>query len=124
MSAELVRRAAPWAAILILSAIILTLGPRMCRLADRQRAEIRLGKEQAGAATASGRDAVATTGAAAARERASDELSDSNKQEIEHAQGAEVAVGRAVHDAGIGGLCRRAAYRDSERCRLRRAAAR
>lgn len=121
---DLLRRWAPWIAIVVLSAIIVTIGPRLCTKSGRQQAEIRLGKEQGEAATASGRDAVAMTGAAAQRERASDELSTTNQRRIDHAQGADVAVGDAVHDAGIDGLCRRAAYRDSERCRLRRAAAR
>lgn len=121
---ELARRFAPWIAIALLTAIILIAGPRTCAKAERQRAEIRVGQEQGKAATASGRDAVVTTGAAAQRERASDELSTTNQRRIDHAQGADVAVGAAVHDAGIDGLCRRAAYRDSERCRLRRAAAR
>jgi hypothetical protein len=124
IAADLLRRGAPWIAIALLSAIILVVGPRLCAKSGRQQAEIRVGHEQGRAATASGRDAVATTGAAAQRERASDELSISNRKEIDHAQGSQVAVGAAVHDAGIDGLCRRAAYRDSERCRLRRAAAR
>ena len=90
---------------------------------QRQAAEARLGRAETAAASKSAREAIETIGRAQGREAAGEALSRSNREEIEHGQGSDAAVGRGVHDAGIDGLCRRAAYRDSERCRLRRAGA-
>ncbi|MES2904711.1 MAG: hypothetical protein V4696_11040 [Pseudomonadota bacterium] len=121
--AELARRFAPWIALAMLVLIIALVGPSTCRKLAQESARARLGEESARAATGSGRDAVATVGAAARREAQSSDLTRTNEQEIRNAQGAAVPVDPAVRDAGIGGLCRRPAYRDHERCRLRRAAA-
>jgi hypothetical protein len=119
MAFELVRRWGPWLALAALALLILLAGPASCRKQARLAAEARAAAEQRTAGAASGRDAVATAGAAAARERASDELAQANHKEIDDADGADVAVGGDVTRAGLDGLCRRAAYRDSERCRVR-----
>ena len=119
MAVELFRRWAPWLALAALALFILLAGPSACRKQAREAAESRVAAGQRSAGAASGRDAVATVGAAAVRERASDDLGRANSREIDDAQGSDVAVGGDVARAGLDGLCRRAAYRDSERCRLR-----
>lgn len=120
---EVARRFAPWIMLAVIALLILLAGPAMCRKINHERARARLGEETARAASRNGEDAVATVGAAARREAQSSDLTRTNEQEIRHAQGADVSVDPAVRDAGLGGLCRRPAYRDDERCRLRRAAA-
>ena len=117
--AELARRFAPWIALAVLVLVIALVGPAMCRKQAHDGARARLGEETARSAGRSGQDAVATVGAAARRESDSADLTRTNEQEIRHAQGADVRIDPALRDAGLGGLCRRAAYRDHERCRLR-----
>jgi hypothetical protein len=124
MLRELVRRSAPWTMIVALGLLVALAGPAMCRKAAGESARARLGEESARSASRNGEDAVATVGAAARRETQSADLTRTNEQEIRNAQGADVPVDPAVRDAGLDGLCRRPAYRDDERCRLRRAAAR
>ncbi|SMF70476.1 hypothetical protein [Allosphingosinicella indica] len=87
--------------------------------AREEAAAAKLGSDRAAAAQASAGDAVNSVAGAAQREAASDALTRSNEKEIRDAKGADVAVDPAVRDAGLDGLCRRAAYRDSERCRMR-----
>ena len=66
----------------------------------------------------SAKDAIATQGAAGEREAASEEMTVKNNEEIRSAEGADVKVNAGVNDAGLRSLCSRAAYRNSERCRL------
>ena len=122
--AEFVRRFAPWITIVMIVLLIALVAPAACRKLNHDSARARLGEESARAASRNGEDAVATVGTAARREQQSDALTRDNEQEIRDAQGADEPIDPAVRDAGLGGLCRRPAYRDSERCRLRRAAAR
>lgn len=121
---ELARRFAPWLMIALIGLAIALVGPAMCRRINQESARARLGEETARAASRNGEDAVATVGAAARREQQSDALTRDNDKEIRNAQGADVRLDPAVRDAGLDGLCRRPAYRDDQRCRLRRAAAR
>ena len=121
--AELARRFAPWIALAIMVLLIALAGPAACRKLNHEAARARLGEASAQAASRNGEDAVATVGTAARREQQSDALTRDNEKEIRDAQGADVRLDPAVRDAGLGGLCRRPAYRDSERCRLRRIAA-
>ena len=122
--AELARRLAPWIALAIIALLVALAGPAMCHRMQREAARARLSHEQARATSRNGQDAVATVGSAARREQQSDQLTRDNEKEIRDAQGADVPIDPAVRDAGLGGLCRRPAYRDSERCRLRRIAPR
>jgi len=121
---RLARRFAPWIMIAMIGLVILVIAPAACRKMSNEAARARLGEASAKAASRNGEDAVATVGAAARREQQSDALSRTNEKEIRNAQGADSAVDPAVRDAGLAGLCRRPAYRDDERCRLRRAATR
>jgi hypothetical protein len=121
---ELARRFAPWIMIAMIGLAVAFAGPAACRRINAEAARARLGEATAKAASSNGEDAVATVGAAARREQQSDLLTQANEKEIRDAQGADALVDPAVRDAGLGGLCRRAAYRDHERCRLRDAAPR
>ncbi len=126
--AEIVRRLlirfAPWIALGVLVLVIVLAGPAACRKLYSEQARARLGEEQARAANRNGEDAVATVGAAAKREQQSDQMGDTHERAIRSAQGAGTPVDPAVRDVGLGSLCQRAAYRDSEQCRMRRPAAR
>jgi hypothetical protein len=103
--------------VLVMVLFVALLG--QCEKRREAAAQARIDREQKDARIDSGRDAVETVGNAAAREQESADLGRRNEQEIRNAQGASDKVGRGVGDAGIDSLCRRAAYRDSERCRLR-----
>ena len=81
------------------------------------KAQARLGRNQAEAASQSGADAVNTVGAAGEREAAGDALTRDNDSAIRNAEGADAEVAAPVNDAGLAALCRRAAHRDSPRCK-------
>jgi hypothetical protein len=114
-------------AVAIVVAIVVAialLGPAACNRLRSQGVQHRLDEGQTAALANSAADAIATQGAAAVREQKSEELTRSNEKEIRNAEGANDAVNPAVRDAGLRSLCRRAAYRDSERCRMLAAPAR
>lgn len=91
-------------------------GVRSCQMAQTAKTEARLSKGQTGAALASGADAVETLGQTAAGEAATDSITEENQRAIRQAPGADAPVDPAVHDAGLRGLCRRAAYRGRPEC--------
>ena len=124
LAQRLLRRFAPWVALGAVVLVIALAGPAACRKLHDEQARARLGEERARAASRNGEDAVATVGAAADREQQSDQMGEDHEKAIRNATGADAPVDPAVRDVGLGSLCQRAAYRDSERCRLRRAAAR
>jgi hypothetical protein len=80
------------------------------------KTEARLGKNTTEAAIESGRDAVGTIGAQGAAERAADDLTRENSDDIQNAEGADAPVDPAVDAAGRRGLCKRAAYRERPEC--------
>ena len=121
---DLARRWAPWLALGVAGLVLLLSGPAACKRSNRIAAEQRVEREQRTAAAGSARDAIATAAAANDRERTSDQLTIRNSTEIRNANGAATPVDHDATRAGLDGLCRRAAYRDSERCRLRGAASR
>ena len=121
---ELARRWGPWLALALAALVLLLAGPVSCKRASKIAAEQRVEREQSTAAAGSARDAVATAAAANARERTSDQPTIRNSTEIRNANGAATPVDHDATRAGLDGLCRRAAYRDSERCRLRGTASR
>jgi len=92
------------------------IGMRGCQRALQAPSQARLATKQGEAASESGKDAVAVTGAAGARESASDALTRENEHAIRTAPGAGAPVDTGVHDAGLAGLCRRAAYRGDPKC--------
>lgn len=103
-----------WGAIAVLLAAVLSVAK--CRYDSTAKTEIKLSKGQAGAAIASGSDAVQTVGNQAASETASDQVTRENADAIRKAKGADAPVSAAVRDAGIASLCRRAAYKRDPRC--------
>lgn len=112
------------AALLLLTVLLLVGSPASCARLRSQAAEGRLAQEQGAALSRSARDAVAVQGRSNRRERESEVLSQSNERNIRNATGAESQVDPHVRDAGLAGLCRRDAYRDSQRCKLLGAASR
>lgn len=106
---------------LILLAVI---GPAACQRIRSMGAQTRLNQGQTEALGNSAADAVKTQGEANQRETESEKLSRSNEKEIRNAPGANDPVNPATRDAALRSLCRRAAYRDSERCRVFQAPAR
>lgn len=100
---------------LLLLALI-TLGPAACNKIRSLGAQQRLKQGQTEALSNSARDAIASQGAAAARERASEDLTRTNEEEIRHAEGADAPVAAPARDAGIASLCRRASYRHDPKC--------
>ena len=80
------------------------------------KTEVRVAKGQAGAAIESGQDAIEALANSMARASESDAQTRSNEDAIRNAKGADVRVDGAVRDAGLVGLCRRAAYRGDPKC--------
>ncbi len=78
----------------------------------------RIDTAQATATVESAREASATQSTVNANEVASEALGRSNEQEIRNAQGSDAVVAAPARDAAIASLCKRAAYRNAERCRL------
>ena len=108
-------RAAAIAALVALLAL-----PVACDHARRRAlAEERVASAQGEAARQSGRAAVETVARHGAETQRGERLGRDNRRRIEHADGADEVVDAGVHGAGLDGLCRRAAYRERERCRLR-----
>jgi ABC-type protease/lipase transport system fused ATPase/permease subunit len=91
---------------------------RSCDKRHSQAAQSRLDAAQGGAQANSAADAVNTVAASGEAQAASEELTRQNEKEIRDAKGSDAAVDPAVRDAGIRSLCKRSAYRDSERCKL------
>lgn len=110
-----------WSGVALLALLVLSVGK--CAYDQRAKTEVELSKGQAGAATASGRDAVATVGNQAATEQETDRITKENEDAIRNADGSGEPVAGGVRDAGLDSLCRRAAYRSDPKC-LQRAAPR
>lgn len=83
-----------------------------------QAAQARVERAQGKAASQSAKDAIGTVVASGEREAASEQLTRTNSEEIRDAKGADVRVDPAANLAGMRSLCRRDAYRSSERCRV------
>lgn len=115
---ELGAKAIAVIAVALLLVAFLLFGPAACRKYQSMRAQNRLNTEQTGALANSAADAVKTQGEANKRETDSEATTRENEKEIRNAEGASDAVNPAVRDAGIRSLCKRPAYRDSERCKL------
>lgn len=103
--------------ILILAWAFLSLS--QCSSNRQKAAQGRIDSAQSGAASASAADAVNTTTGVGNRAQASEDLTRSNREDIRNAEGANEAVNPGVRDAGLASLCKRRAYRDDQRCKLR-----
>ena len=105
------------AVIVALAAILIFAGPAACNKIRSMAAQARVQHAQTEALSNSANDAVGTVARSGEAERASEELTRTNEQQIRAAEGANDKVNPAVRDAGIAALCRRAAYRDDPRCK-------
>jgi type II secretory pathway component PulM len=103
--------------VLLLVAALLW-GPAACNRIRGLEAQSKVDRGQTEALGNSAADAVETQGKANQRETESEAVTRSNEKEIRNADGANDPVNPAVRDAGLRSLCRRAAYRNSERCRV------
>jgi hypothetical protein len=104
---------------LVIGAIALLLiafGVTQCQNAQNSGREARVSEEQAEAGSNSAADAIGAVEAVSGRNTATDDLTRENADAIHNAPGAAAPVDPAVRDAGLSGLCRRAAYRDSPDC--------
>ena len=90
---------------------------RSCDRRHSQGAQTRVERSQAEAASNSAADAIGTVARSGEAERASEDLTRSNEQQIRAAEGANDKVNPAVRDAGIAALCRRQAYANDPRCK-------
>ncbi len=106
---------------IILILALVAFGTSQCAKRRDAASQARMDAAQGQAASESGRDASEAQSRVNANEVASETLSRTNEKEIRSAEGANEAVAPAVHSATIASLCRRAAYRDNERCRMLRA---
>jgi hypothetical protein len=116
MASPLIRYALMLLAAVILIAVIVE-GVHSCDVRHNKAAQSRLEASQAQAASNSAGDAVNTVAASGASERASEDLTRTNEQQIRAAPGANDKVNPAARDAGIAALCRRQAYRNNPRCK-------
>jgi hypothetical protein len=80
------------------------------------KTEARLATGQAGAALASGQDSANTIGNRMDADAAEDTITRENDDAIRNAHGASAPVDPALRDAGLAGLCRRAAYHNNPKC--------
>jgi hypothetical protein len=94
---------------------------RSCDSRHNKAAQSRLERAQGDARANSAADAVSTVAASGEAAAASEAQTRANEKDIRDAEGSTAPVNPAVRDAGLRALCVRAAYRDSERCRLFRA---
>lgn len=82
----------------------------------RAKVEAKLNGNVAGAAIASGQDAVATVGQTQASEAAVDAVGRENTAAIHNAPGADAKVDPGASGAGIRAICRRASARNDSKC--------
>jgi len=102
-------------AVIVAFGVVLYITGALTRGASA-KVEAKLSGNQVGAAQASGRDAVNTVASAASSEAAIDAITLENDRAIRAAPGAGAPVDPHLRDAGLAGLCRRAAYSRDQRC--------
>lgn len=102
---------------LVIAAVVLALMfLTQCAMTRNAKTEVNVSKGQAGAAVASGSDAVDTVGVVSANATAADAMTKENEDAIRNAEGADAPVSAPVRDAGLASLCRRASYRNDAKC--------
>ncbi len=89
----------------------------MTKDARTETAAAKVDAQLSDARAASGADAVGTVGNAAAREDQVQDITRENDVAIHSAPGADAPVDPALGSVARAGLCRYAAYRDSEQCK-------
>ncbi len=106
----------------ILLVVLFSLTVTQCSKRRSMAAQERVEDAQAGAAANSAADAIATVQRSGEATATSEELTRTNEREIRDAEGANDAVNAGVRDAGLASLCRRAAYLNHPKCKLRQPA--
>lgn len=81
-------------------------------------AESRLERAQSGAVVESAKDAIATQGAAAEREKAIEKTGDDHEAAIRAAPGADAPLDRGLNRAARSRMCDYAANRNKPECRV------
>jgi hypothetical protein len=104
------------AAVLLIVAV--SFGLYQCDKRRSEAAQSRVDAGQAGAASNSAADAIGTVARSGEREAASEDLTRANDRDIRAAPGAGDRVNAGVNAAGLQALCRREAYRNTERCKI------
>lgn len=89
---------------------------RSCDARHSKAAQTRVERSQSEAQSNSAADAIGTVSRSGEAEKASEDITRSNEQQIRAAPGANDKVNPAVRDAGIAALCRRQAYAHDPRC--------
>lgn len=102
---------------IVLLGLAIVLGVHSCDVRHNRAAQTRVDSAQGEAASNSAADAISTVARSGEAERASEDLTRTNEQQIRAAEGSNAAVNPAARDAGIAALCRRAAYRNDPRCK-------
>lgn len=109
--------------LMAVAALVLVIGAgltvRSCDSRHSEAAQTRVERSQGEAQSNSAADAIGTVARSGEAEAASENLTRSNEQQIRAAPGANDKVNPAVRDAGIAALCRREAYRNDPRCRVK-----
>lgn len=90
---------------------------RSCEAERTAKTQAKVSAGQAGAALQSGQDATNVVGNRMDADASEDQMTRTNGDEIRKADGASAPVAAPVRDAGLTALCRRAAYRDTPRCK-------
>jgi hypothetical protein len=100
--------------IVILALLLLS----QCEKRRNEGAQAKVDSAQSDAASNSAGDAINTVSEAGQREAGSEELTRANERDIRAAEGADVRVNMDVHSTGLAALCKRDAYRNTERCKI------
>lgn len=90
---------------------------RSCQAERTAKTQAKVSSGQAGASLQSGQDATNTVGNRMDADASEDQQTRASGDEIRKADGAAAPVAAPVRDAGLTALCRRAAYRDTKRCK-------
>jgi len=102
----------------ILLFLLIGFGLYQCDKRRSEAAQSRVDAAQAGAQSNSAADAIGTVQARGAQETASEDLTRSNERDIRNAPGADQRVDMGVNVAGLKALCKREAYKNTERCKI------
>lgn len=97
---------------------VISFGLYQCDKRRSERAQARVDAAQSEAATNSAADAIGTVTRRGTEETASESLTRDNERDIRSAEGAGERVNMGAHTAGLAALCKRQAYKDTERCKI------
>lgn len=102
----------------VLALAVITFGVTQCDKRRNEAAQSRVERSQGEAASNSAADAIGTVTRRGAEETASEDLTRQNERDIRAAEGSSERVKMPAHTAGLAALCKRQAYKDTERCKI------